>query len=78
MLFAAGAEAGDEDAGAADESEDDGGVFRRIDAAGLGAERKSDGERECEGDESTFHSCGLLDSQRIERSGYGLFTAESP
>jgi hypothetical protein len=49
LLAAAGAEACNECAGAADESEDDGGIFGRVVAAGLGAQRKGCGEDESEG-----------------------------
>ena len=44
------AEAGDEGAGAADEGEYDGGVLRRIVAAGLGAQRESGEKQVGDGD----------------------------
>jgi hypothetical protein len=49
LIAAAGAEAGDERACAADESEDDGGVFGRVVTAGLRAQGKCCGEDESEG-----------------------------
>jgi hypothetical protein len=57
LADAGGAKASDENACRADERQDDGGIFRRIDAAGLGAERKSGEERSgnADGKKSAFH-----------------------
>jgi hypothetical protein len=59
---ATGAKAGDENAGAADEGEDDGGIFRRIGAAGLRTQGKC-GEkqnRKAKGKECSFQVHGFL------------------
>jgi hypothetical protein len=50
MLFAAGAESRNERAGAAYQGEGHGGIFGRIDASALCAERESSGKEEREGE----------------------------